>query len=211
MAIKSYFYDSVNNDRLYSATDFSRAFDIFLENGVLIKEDGTFGFAIGGTNFTTLYDGKAIVEGHPVEVIDTELLVVPTGTYSGQVVIQVDMETTRIAKTIVKQDRTPIQSGTLFELPLYNVTVVNGIITTTTDIRYQGGAVPNNHLHPISDISGLQTHIDKSVTWVADTNGIRATMGKYNGTGKPVVLYLTTAQPSASATEHRVWIQIDNF
>jgi hypothetical protein len=122
-----------------------------------------------------------------------------------------DMDDTRIAKLVVKTDRTPIQSASFYELPLYDCVVANNIITSVTDKRNQGGAVPNNHLHPISDVTGLQAQIDKSMTWVADPNGVKCTMGKYNGTGKPVVLFLTTSQPSASASEHRVWIQIDNF
>lgn len=213
MAINSYFYDSVAGDRPYSAQAFAKAFDIAFETGVLIRETvgGTLGFDIGGTNYTTLYEGKAIVEGHFVEVTGTETLTVPTGSYSGQVVIQVDMDTDRVARIVVKTDRVPIQSTSFYELPLYDVTVSNGIITTVTDKRYQGGAVPNNHLHPIADITGLQTHIDKALTWVADPNGVKCTMGKYNGTGKPVVLFLTSSQPSASSSEHRVWIQIDNF
>ena len=213
MAITSYFYDSVSGDRPYSAIDFANAFDIVLETGVLIREDvgGTLGFDIGGTNYTTLYEGKAIVQGHFVQVTGTETLTVPAGTYDGQIVIQVDIDGTRSAKIVVKQNRTPIQSATLYELPLYNCTVTSNVITAVTDIRYQGGAVPNNHAHPISDVTGLQAQIDKSLTWVADPNGVKCTMGKYNGTGKPVVLFLTTSQPSASATEHRVWIQIDNF
>jgi hypothetical protein len=152
-----------------------------------------------------------VIEGHFVEVTGTETLVVPAGSYAGQVVIQMDFDDTRDAKIVVKMDRVPIQSTSFYELPLYNVTVESNIITAVTDIRYQGGAVPNNHNQEIATITGLQAHIDKAMTWVADTNGVKCTMGKYNGTGKPVVLFLTTAQPPASASEHRVWIQIDNF
>jgi hypothetical protein len=213
VAIRSYFYDSVNGDRPYSANDFSTAFDIAFETGVLIRETvgGTLGFDIGGTNYTTVYEGKAIIEGHFVEVTGTEILTVPAGTYSGQVVLQMDMDDERTARLVVKTDRTPIQSPSFYELPLYDVNVADGIITAVTDKRYQGGAVPNNHNQPISTIDGLQTHIDKALTWVADPNGVKCTMGKFNGTGKPVVLFLTTAQPSAVSSEHRVWIQIDNF
>jgi hypothetical protein len=213
VAISSYFYDSVNGDRPYSAQAFAKAFDIAFETGVLIRESvgGTFGFDIGGTNYTTLYEGKAIIEGHFVEITGTEILTVPTGTYNGQVVIQMDFDDTRMAKVVVKENRVPINSTTFYELPLWDVTVTSGIITAVADKRYQGGAVPNNHTHGIADISGLQAQIDKSLTWIADPNGVKCTMGKYAGTGKPVVLFLTTANPGASASEHRVWIQIDNF
>lgn len=213
MAISSYFYDSVNGDRPYSAQAFAQAFDIAFETGVLIRESvgGTLGFDVGGTNFTTVYEGKAIIQGHFVEVTGTETLTVPTGTYDGQIVIQMDMDDTRTATLVVKQDRTPIQSASFYELPLYNVTVANNIITSVADIRYQGGAVPNNHAHAIADVTGLQAQIDKSLTWYADPNGVYCNMGKYAGTGKTIKLFLTTSQPSASSTEHRVWIQIDNF
>jgi hypothetical protein len=213
VAINSYFYDSVGTDRAYSAADFAKAFDIGFETGCLIRETqgGAFGFDIGGTNYTTIYEGKAIIQGRFVEVTGTEILTVPTGSYAGQVVIRVDSENDRSASIIVKTDRTPIQSGSVFELPLYDVNVANGIITAAGDKRYQGGAVPNNHNQSIETIEGLQDHINKAITWTADTNGIRANMGKYAGTGKPIILYLTAAQPAASSAEHRVWIQIDNF
>jgi hypothetical protein len=215
VAIRSFFYDSVAGDRPYSAKDFSNAFEIGFETGVLIREKvgGALGFDIGGTNFTTIYEGKAIVEGHFVEVTEqtTETLVVPAGTYSGQVVIQVDVDGERTAKLVVKMDRTPIQSASFYELPLYDVNVVDGIITAVTDLRYQGGAIPNNHNHSIAEVSNLQTLLDEKVRWSADPNGVRAIVGRYNGTGKNIVLFLTTVQPPASATEHRVWIQIDNF
>jgi hypothetical protein len=179
----------------------------------LIRETvgGTLGFDIGGTNYTTIYEGKAIIEGHFVQVTGSETLVVPAGDYLGQVVIQLDVDDQRTAKLVVKTNRTPIQSSSFYELPLYDANVTSGIITAVTDLRYQGGAIPNNHNQPISTVTGLQTHIDKAITWNQDPNGIYANMGKYAGTGKPVVLFLTSAQPSASSSEHRVWIQIDNF
>jgi hypothetical protein len=218
VAIYSYFYDSVNGDRKYSAGDFARAFGVMMENGCLIREEhnGTFGFDIGGANYRTIYAGKAVVEGRFVEVTGTETLTVPAGTYLGQVVIQVEADTKRAAELKVKTDRSPIQSATLYELPLYNVNVTDGVITAAGDLRKQGGCIPNNHNHKVSEISGLQGQLDtltnaKNITWEADTNGIRANMGKFGGTGKPVVLFLTSAQPSPTSSEHRVWIQIDKF
>jgi hypothetical protein len=200
MAINSYFYDSVNNDRPYSAEAFAKAFGIGFETGFLIREKvgGRFGFDLGGDNLATIYEGKAIVQGHFVEVTGIETLQPPAGTYSGQVVIRVDFVTRREATLEVKTTRTPIQTDTMYELPIYDVSVANGVITgVTADLRYQGGAVPNNHNH------------DEMVKWESTTNGVRAIMGKYQGTGKNIVLYLTTTQPAASDGEHRVWIQID--
>jgi hypothetical protein len=213
MAIKSYFYNSVGADRTYSATDFASAFDIITETGVLVKDaqSGALGFDIGGTNYSTIYEGQAMIEGHFVEVTETETLIVPAGSYSGQIVIQLDNDEARTASLVVKMDRTPIQTASFYELPLYDATVANGIITAVTDVRTQGGAVPNNHNQSIATITGLQAALDSRITWATDPNGIKATMGKFAGTGKPVVLFLTTAQPAAVSSEHRVWIQIDNF
>jgi len=213
MTINSYFYDSVDGDKPYSAQDFSRAFDIGFETGCLIRETqgGTYGFDIGGTNFTTIYAGQAIIQGRFVEVPigSTEILTVPAGTYDGQVVIRVDSDEARAASLIVKMDRTPIQSGSVYEMPLYNVTVANNIITAAGDLRYQGGAIPNNHNQELSTINGLQAELDKKTYWEADPNGASLVVGKYAGTGKPIRIFFTTAQPAASSTEHRVWIQID--
>lgn len=141
MAINSYFYDSVGGDRAYSAQDFSNAFDIVSETGILSRKDfgGKMGFDIGGTNYTTLYEGQAIIKGRFVEVTGTELLTVPTGSYSGQIVIRIDTDSARIASIVVKNDRTPIQTTSLYELPLYDVNVTNGTITGAIDKRIRGG------------------------------------------------------------------------
>jgi hypothetical protein len=91
MAINSYFYDSTDADpRPYSATDFAKAFGMILTDGVIANEDGTLGFVIGGTNYTTIYAGRAVIQGHFVEVTGTEIITVPTGTYSGMITIKDD-------------------------------------------------------------------------------------------------------------------------
>jgi hypothetical protein len=142
LTINSYFYDSVAGDRPYSGADFAKAFNVILKNGIIPKDDtGALGLDIGGTNYTTIYAGKATVEGHFVEVTDTELLTVPTGSYAGQIVLRVDSTDARNATLVVKTDRTPIQTTAVYELPLYNVTVTTNIITAVTDVRIQGGAV----------------------------------------------------------------------
>lgn len=199
MTISSFFYDSVDGDRPYSAGDFSKAFGIILEDGVIPKDDtGALGLDMGGTGNTTIYAGKATVQGHFIEVDGTETLTVPAGSYSGMVVLRVDMSAARVATLAIRTDQTPQQDSSLWELPLYNVTVANGAITTIgTDLRKQGGAVAK----PPANM----------VTWTADPNGIYLNCGNYNGTGKPIQLFLTAAQPAASASQNRAWIQIDNF
>ena len=199
MAINSYFYDSVAGDeRLYSAADFAKAFDIAFETGCLIRETqgGRYGFDIGGTNNTTIYEGIAIIQGRFVEVPvgTTEILTVPTGTYQGQIVIRVDANDTRIASIVIKPDRNPVQTPALYELPLYNCDVANDIITGVSDLRYQGGAIPNNHNQPLSTITGLQEVLDSKASahntpiWAPDPNGVSLEIGKFAGTGKPIRL-----------------------
>ena len=124
----------------------------------------------------------------------TETLTVPSGTYSGQVVIQVDTNDAREAKLVVKEDRTPIQTDSLYELPIYDVAVTNGVITTVTDKRFQGGAVPNNHNHKVEEING------NLVTFFYRDNGVYLQVGDYS-------IALTPEQPPYS--DNRVWIQTD--
>jgi hypothetical protein len=198
VAINSYFYDSVNNDRPYSAKDFATAFGMGFETGFLIRETrgGRFGFDIGGTNYTTIYEGRAIIEGHFVEVTGTEILTVPSGTYSGQIVIRLDTENARSASLVVKTDRNPTQTPTLYELPAYDANVTNGVITGVIDKRYQGGAVPNNHNHKTSEVEGLEN----MVTYFYRDGGAYLQVGDYS-------IALTPSQPPYS--EKRVWIQTD--
>lgn len=199
MTIYSYFYDSTEADpRPYSAADFARAFGMILTDGVISQDDGTLGFDIGGTNYTTIFAGRAVVQGHFVEVTGTEIIAVPAGTYSGMITIRVDMTDQRRATLNVRTDRAPEQNAAIWELPLYNISVTNGVISSLpSDTRVQGGAVSKTAANV--------------ATWQGDLNGVKVNLGKYNSTGKPVVLFLTSAQPGASASEHRVWIQIDNF
>jgi hypothetical protein len=195
--IQSYFYDSINGDRPYSASDFARAFGMIMNNGVVADINGNLGFALSGTDNRTVNQGRATVQGHFVEVTGTETLTVPGGSYNGQIVIRVDITSERRATLVVKTDRNPSQSSSLFELPLYNIVVSNGAIGTVTDLRTQGGALARTAANV--------------VTWEASTSGVRMRTGLYNGTGKPIILYLTANRPAASASEHRVWIQIENF
>jgi len=127
----------------------------------------------------------------------TEIITVPIGSYSGMIVIRVDASDARNAAIVIKTDQNPIKTEALYELPLYNVTVANNVITSTSDLRVQGGAVAK-----------IPTSV---VSWGADTNGVYVNLGKYNGTGKPIKLYLTSVQPAASTAEIRAWIQIENF
>lgn len=189
MAINSYFYDSTDTDpRPYSASDFAKAFGMILTDGVIAKDDGTLGFVIGGTNYTTIYDGRAVIQGHFVEIVGTEVITVPAGTYSGMITIRVDISDLRKATINVRTDRAPEQNAAVWEYPLYNITVTNGVIgTLPTNVRAQGGAV-------------AKTAANVPTFFYRD-NGVYLQIGDYS-------IALTPAQPPASAK--RVWIQIDN-
>ena len=190
MTINSYFYDSVNNDRPYSAGDFAKAFGIILSDGVIAKDDtGALGFDIGGTNYTTIYSGKATIQGHFAEVATgtTETLTVTGGSYAGSIVLRIDMTGTRAASLVVRTDQTPQQDNAAWELLLYYCTVSNGVITGITDKRVQGGAVAK----PAANVP----------TYFYRDNGVYLQIGTYS-------IALTPAQPPTSAK--RVWIQVDN-
>lgn len=195
MTINSYFYDSVNGDRKYTAADFAKAFGLILSDGVIADYNtGVLGMSVSGTNYTTVNTGKAVVQGHFVEISASETLTVPTGTYSGMIVLRVDMVTTRKATVAVRTDQNPQKDTSIWELPLYNVSVTNGVIGSVTDLRVQGGAVAKTAANV--------------VTWTNDPNGIYLNIGSHNN--NTYKLFLTSAQPAVGGTtERRAWIQMD--
>ena len=189
MVINAYFFDSIDGDITYSAQQFADAFGIVFQTGVLAKEAGglDLGFVLGGTNFTTVYGGKAVVEGHFIESTVGVTISVPQGSYNGLVVLRVDMTDTRTASFVVRTDQTPQQDDAIWELPLYEVSVTNGVIGSNKDVRTQGGAVAK---------------IPEGVpTFRYGSNGVFLELGVYT-------LALTPAQPPAA--EKLVWIQVDN-
>lgn len=195
MTIYSYFYDSVDGDRPYSGADFAKAFNVILEDGIIAKEDGSLGFNLGAAPYTTVYDGKATVQGHFIELEGTEILTVPAGSYAGMIVLRVDITDTRKAILAVRTDQIPQQDNSIYEYPLYNVTVTNGVISSLpVNLRQQGGAVAK----PAANV----------VTWANDPNGVFLNIGVHNG--NTYKLFLTSATPGAGGTtERRAWIQTD--
>jgi hypothetical protein len=188
MTIYSYFYDSVDGDRPYSGVDFARAFGVILDDGVIANPDGTLGFVLGGASYTTVYSGKATVQGHFIELEGTEILTVPSGSYAGMIVIRVDVTDARKASIEIRTDQVPQQDNSIWEYPLYNITVSNGVISALpANLRAQGGAVAK----PASNVP----------TFFYRDNGVYLQIGDYS-------IALTPAQPPSSAK--RVWIQIDN-
>ena len=195
MTINSYFYDSVNGDRKYTSSDFAKAFGLILSDGIIADyTTGALGISVSGTNFTTVNTGKAVVQGHFIEVSAAETLTVPTGTYAGMIVLRVDMATTRKASVAVRTDQIPQKDTSIWELPLYNVSVTNGVIGSVTDLRTQGGAIAKT--------------APNVVTWTDDPNGVYLNIGTHGG--KTYKLFLTSAQPAVGGTtERRAWIQMD--
>jgi hypothetical protein len=186
MAINSYFYDSTDADpRPYSAADFAKAFGMILTDGVIAKTDGTLGFVIGGTNYTTIFDGRAVVQGHFVEITGTEIITVPAGTYAGMITIKIDKTDQRKASINVRTDRTPEQNAAVWEYPLYNISVTNGVITSLpTNVRAQGGAVAKTAANV--------------PTWYADPSGVVLKINTHE-------IFFTRNEPAKAA--NRVWIQ----
>jgi hypothetical protein len=157
VALNSYFYDSVNGDRPYSAADFATAFGMVFESGILPNDKiGNLGFDIGGLNDPTIYGGTAVIQGRFVELTGVEYLTIPLGSYSGQVVLRLDMQDERKASIVVKTNRDAIQGTTIYEYPLYDVTVSSGQLTGITDLRNQGGVIGQAnilHDHSKADIN----------------------------------------------------------
>lgn len=189
MTIYAYFFDSVDGDKPYSAADFARAFGVILQTGVLTKESGgvDMGFLLGGANMTTVYGGKAVIEGHFIESDVGVTLTVPGGSYNGLVVLRLDILDSRTATIEVRTDQTPQQDSAIWELPLWEVVVNNGVIGSWYDVREQGGAVaklPDN----IPSFRYLN-------------NGVYLDLGLYT-------IALTPELPPKE--EKLVWIKIDN-
>lgn len=186
MAIYSYFFDSTDADpRPYSAADFARAFGMILKDGVIAKDDGSLGFVLGGTNYTTVYDGRAVVQGHFIEVTGTEILTIPAGTYEGLITIKVDRTDQRKATLNVRTDRNPEQNNAIWEYPLYNISVTNGVISSLpTNVRAQGGAVAKTAANV--------------PTWFNDPSGVVLKIGTHT-------VFFTRNEPAKAA--NTIWIQ----
>lgn len=186
LAIVSYFFDSTSEDpRVYSAADFAKAFGIILTDGVIANDDGTLGFVLGGTNYTTVYAGRAVVQGHFIELTGTEVLTVTGGTYEGMIVLRVDIAGARNTTLAIRTDRTPQKDNAIWEYPLYNISVTNGVISTLpVNVRAQGGAVAKTAANV--------------PTWYPDPNGVVLKISNHE-------VFFTTAEPAKAAK--RIWIQ----
>jgi hypothetical protein len=80
------------------------------------------------------------------------------------------------------------------------------IFNATQELQQNGKSLANTY-----QPKGSYQPAGQYPTWEADPNGVSMIIGKMGGTGKPIRLFLTSAQPAASSTEIRAWIQIDKF
>ena len=83
-----------------------------------------------------------------------------------------------------------------------NVTLT--VLNATTELREAGVNLATKY-----QAKGSYAPSGQYATWEGDPNGCSVVVGRYANTGKPIRVFFTTAQPSASSSEHRVWIQID--
>jgi hypothetical protein len=203
MTINSYFYDSV----MYSSLDFANAFGIIMETGILNNTDGTLGFDIDSAGNPTIYAGKAVVNGRFVELTETEKPTIPTGSYNGQIVLKVDSIEERKASIVANTHRIPTQNINVYELPLYDIVVTNGSITTITDKRVKGGVVSKEYTK-----SEVDTKLETKVNFYEDTDGSlvmqRASSALY-GTATANGNFLISIQDTAHA--HNYMIGIGHF
>ena len=102
-------------------------------------------------------------------------------------VLRLDILDSRTATLEVRTDQTPQQDLAIWELPLWEIVVTNGVIGTYTDVREQGGAIaklPDN----IPSFRYLN-------------NGVYLDLGVYS-------IALTPELPPRE--DKLVWIQVDN-
>lgn len=152
MAITSYFYNSVNGDRKYSADDLSKAFDITIESGVLLSAEL---LANPLDSFEVYYNtaihskgGKAIIKGHTVIMDSVEnLTVAPTSTTIRKdlVVLEMSLLTRDVLLNVIQGDATNFptltKTDSLYQLPLAQLTVPANFTgsdystITITDVR----------------------------------------------------------------------------
>ena len=78
------------------------------------------------------------------------------------------------------------------------------VLNATTELREAGVNLATKY-----QAKGSYAPSGQYATWEGDPNGCSVVVGRYANTGKPIRVFFTTAQPSASSSEHRVWIQID--
>jgi hypothetical protein len=85
-------------------------------------------------------------------------------------------------------------------------TLTGTVINATTKLQEAGIDLSTKY-----QAKGNYMPVGRYISSEYDVNGMRINVGNYADSGKPIILYLTSAQPAASPNEHRVWIQIDNF
>ena len=148
MAQKSYFFDSVDHDRIYTTADFARVF------GAIAGRDGViYGYGdelnvTPGTGMNVLVDtGAAFVQGRMLEVYDeAEVLAVTTADATNpridRVIVRLDLSVAERRAYLAVKPGTPAanpaapllqQDATIWELSLAQVRIAAGATGITAD------------------------------------------------------------------------------
>lgn len=108
------FFSSVNEDRLYTAQDFTRYFSRFLQNGYFSVEENGLKVVANGTLDITVLPGTMWINGHVYELLEPKVLAVDTEanlSRCDRVVVVLDH--------INREIRTEIKKGIASDNPEY--------------------------------------------------------------------------------------------
>jgi hypothetical protein len=146
MAFKSQFFNSIDNDRPYSAEDMARAFDTFQSSGVMLRHESVYpeqSFVVfcnsNSNNKIVVAPGKAVLKGYTVSSIDAGnmpiIIEAGDGTHSRKdlVVLEMNVALRDITLKILKGNTTshpvPIQTNNVYQLPLAEVISPKGYVS----------------------------------------------------------------------------------
>lgn len=142
MAQKYGFFNSINNDRVYDATDVAKFLKKFFTNGVF---NNTLKVTSNDNMTVSVGIGQANIEGYSYE--NTESLILNVGDSDStlsridSVVVRLDLSNRQITSQILQgtSATTPsqpslIRSGNLYDLRLANISVPAGATRITSDM-----------------------------------------------------------------------------
>ncbi len=148
MAQKSYFFDSVDHDRIYTTADFARVFGAITgRDGVIYGYGDELTVSPGSGMAVTVGTGAAFVQGRMLEVYD-QAETLPIATAHGtnpridRVVVRVDISTAQRRAYLAVKLGTPAaepaaptlqQDATIWELSLAQVRIAAGATGITAD------------------------------------------------------------------------------
>ncbi len=145
MSIEYGFFASVNQDRIYSDTDFANYYKSLVGNGVILSSAEALQVTAGSNMTLFVNPGGAMIEGRYCRVVGKESVVIPNsdGTCPryDRVVIRCDYSERSCGLSVIKG--TPgvnpavpdiIRDGTYFDISLCTVYVESGITSITQTV-----------------------------------------------------------------------------